>query len=93
MANTIRHKRSSVAGAVPAAAALVPGELAINTADGRLFTERDNGTVAEFQSKAEAGQPNGYAQLDATGRVVQSQAPLLGEPQENKVRRFFFGQL
>jgi len=82
MANTIRHKRSAVAGAAPTAAALVPGELAINTADGRLFTEKDNGTVVEF------------AQIDpATGRLQQSQAPLLGEPQENKVRRFFFGQL
>jgi hypothetical protein len=93
MANTIRHKRSATAGATPTAAALVPGELAINTADGKLFTEKDDSTVVEFQSKQELGQPNGYAQLDASGRVPPSQAPVVGEIQESKVRRFFFSQL
>ncbi len=48
MASSIRHKYSSVAGAVPAAGNLVPRELAINTADGRLFTETDGGAVVEF---------------------------------------------
>jgi hypothetical protein len=48
MANTILHKRSSTASAVPAAGALTPGELAINTADGKAFTKKDNGTVVEI---------------------------------------------
>ena len=48
MANVIKHKRSGTASAVPAAGSLVAGELAINTADGKLFTKRDNGTVVEI---------------------------------------------
>jgi hypothetical protein len=45
MANTIKHKRSSTAGATPSSGSLVAGELAINTADGKVFTKKDNGTV------------------------------------------------
>ena len=37
MANTIQLKRSSSAGAVPAANDLAEGELALNTADGEVF--------------------------------------------------------
>lgn len=48
MANTIRHKRNSTAGATPSAGSLVTGELAINTADGKLFTKTDSGTVVEI---------------------------------------------
>jgi len=48
MANTIRHKRSTTTGATPAAGSLVTGELAINTADGKLFTKKDDGTVVEI---------------------------------------------
>jgi len=39
MANVIKHKRSGTASAVPSAGSLVAGELAINTADGKLFTK------------------------------------------------------
>jgi len=48
MANTIRHKRSTTTGATPSSGSLVTGELAINTADGKLFTKKDNGTVVEI---------------------------------------------
>lgn len=48
MANTIRHKRNSTAAAIPAAASLSTGELAINTADGKLFTKKDNLSVIEI---------------------------------------------
>lgn len=44
----LRHKRNAVAATVPAPASLVVGELAINTADGKLFTKRDNGVVVEI---------------------------------------------
>jgi hypothetical protein len=52
MVNTIRHKRSSTAGATPAAGSLVTGELALNTADGKLFTKKDNGTIVEIGGSA-----------------------------------------
>lgn len=38
MSNIIRHKRSTVAGLSPVAPDLVTGELAVNSADGRLYT-------------------------------------------------------
>ena len=37
MAQTIKLKRSSVAGRVPTTSDLELGEIAINTADGKLF--------------------------------------------------------
>ena len=48
MANTILHKRSSTTGATPSAGSLTEGELAVNTADGKLFTKKTNGTVVEI---------------------------------------------
>lgn len=48
MANTILHKRSSTTGATPSSGSLSAGELAINTADGTLFTKKDDGTVVEI---------------------------------------------
>lgn len=50
MANTIRHKRSATTTAVPSAGSLSSGEMAINTADGIVFTKKDNGTVVEVGS-------------------------------------------
>lgn len=45
MASNIKFKRSSVAGKVPTSGQLPVGELAINTADGIVFTQRDDGSV------------------------------------------------
>jgi hypothetical protein len=47
MSNTILHKRSSTPGATPTAAQLALGELALNTADGKVFMEKGDGTVYE----------------------------------------------
>lgn len=55
MANTIRHKRNSTPGATPGAGTLVTGELAINTADGKLFTKKENGTVVEIGAGGGSG--------------------------------------
>lgn len=38
-------KKNTVAGAEPAASSLYQAELAINTADAKIFTKRDDGTV------------------------------------------------
>ena len=48
MTNIIKHKRSSISGVIPAADNLSSGELAINTADGKLFTRKSDGTVVEL---------------------------------------------
>lgn len=55
MVNTIRHKRSSTPSATPSAGSLVAGELAINTADGKLYTKKDDGTVVELASSGGGG--------------------------------------
>lgn len=47
MADKILLKRADTPGKAPAAGDLTPGELAVNTADGKLYTKRDNGTVKE----------------------------------------------
>jgi hypothetical protein len=45
MAQNIKLKRSSVSGKVPTTAQLEPGEIAINTADGKLYFERDDSSI------------------------------------------------
>ena len=46
MANTIRLKRSAVAGKVPATADLQLGEIAVNTTDGKLYLKKSDGAEA-----------------------------------------------
>lgn len=46
MATTVKLKRSSVSGKVPAVSDLSLGELALNTFDGKLYTKKDNGTAS-----------------------------------------------
>jgi hypothetical protein len=48
MANTIRIKRSSVAGKIPTLSDVSAGELAVNIADGKLFTRKETGGVASI---------------------------------------------
>lgn len=43
-----RHKRSSVPGKKPTISQLVSGELALNTADGKVFLLKDDNTVADI---------------------------------------------
>ena len=45
MASNIKFKRSSVPGKVPTSGQLPVGELAINTADGIVYTQKDDGSV------------------------------------------------
>jgi hypothetical protein len=45
MAQTIKLKRSATAGNEPALNQLELGEIAINTADGKMFIKRDDGTA------------------------------------------------
>lgn len=45
MANTIRLKRSAVAGKIPTTSDLALGEVGMNTYDGALYMKRDTGTA------------------------------------------------
>ena len=51
MATRIKHKRSSVAGKQPLVSQLDSGELAINTADGKVFLLRDDNTVQDITKR------------------------------------------
>ncbi len=48
MANTIQIKRSSTGSDTPSASDLAVGELAVNTADAKLFTKHTDGSVVEL---------------------------------------------
>jgi hypothetical protein len=56
MANTILLKKNSTAGTAPTAGQLSAGELAINTADGRLFAKNEAGTVVNLPVTSISGQ-------------------------------------
>ena len=51
MATKIKHKRSAVAGKQPIVSQLESGELAINTADGKVFLLRDDNTVQDITQR------------------------------------------
>ena len=48
MPNPIVPKKSGTAGAVPTSGQLLTGEIAVNTADGKLFVKKSDGTVGEI---------------------------------------------
>jgi hypothetical protein len=52
MAVPYQHKRSTTASAVPTTSDLIPGELAVNVYDGKLFLEKNSGspTVVSFRN-------------------------------------------
>jgi hypothetical protein len=83
MANTIKHKRSGTAGATPSSGSLVAGELAINTADGKLFTKKTDNSITEignvaagstgqvqFNNSGAFGADNGFTFDPSTEKVV-----------------------
>jgi hypothetical protein len=53
MANTIKLKRGS--GSDPGASDLAVGEIAIRTDEGKIFTKKDDGTVAEISGSGGGG--------------------------------------
>jgi hypothetical protein len=80
---------STTASAVPLAANLVPGELAINTADGKLYYEDSSGVVQVLASKAGAlgdvvgpasATDNALARFDlTTGKLIQNSVGILSD--------------
>ena len=59
MANTIKIKRSAVAGKAPVVGDLDLGELALNTYDGKLYTKKDNGTASIVELSGGGGSSAG----------------------------------
>ena len=55
MANKILHKRNNVTGQEPTAEQLDLGEIAINTADGKMFIKQSDGTIKDITQQIEKG--------------------------------------
>jgi hypothetical protein len=67
MANTLKIKRSSVEGKIPAVEDLQLGELAINTYDGKLFLKKNNSFVEYI---TEIGGNVGFDVKNQTGSTI-----------------------
>ena len=52
--STILHKRSSISGVTPSTSSLSAGEIAINTADGLLFTKTTDETIKTYWDRSSA---------------------------------------
>lgn len=48
MTSKVRHKRSSVPGKIPTAGQLETGQLALNTADGKVFMKKEDNSVQDI---------------------------------------------
>jgi hypothetical protein len=77
MANTIKVKRSSVAGKVPTTGDLELGEIAINTYDGKMYFEKNDGTASVVQVGnvigAASSTDNALVRFDSTtGKLIQN---------------------
>jgi hypothetical protein len=59
----IQLYHSTTPGAVPTAANLLPGELSINIADGKLFYENSSGVVTQFSAGITKGQSIAFAMI------------------------------
>ena len=72
MATKIVTKNSSTASAVPTASDLVQGELAVNVADKRLFTEDNGGAIVELGTNPYnfTANYNGSAKLTTTSTGI-----------------------
>lgn len=70
MAQVVKLKRTAVEGKVPTTATLELGELAINTYDGKIFFEKDNGTPSIQQIVTTDTQTTGSINL--TGAITAS---------------------
>ena len=71
MATKIVTKNSSTASAVPTASDLVQGELAVNVADKRLFTEDNGGSIVELGTNPST--------LTVTGEITANGGIALGD--------------
>ena len=75
MANTIKLKRGS--GSNPGASDLSVGELAIRTDEGKIFTKKDDGSVAEISGGG--------------GEIVDDTSPQLGGNLDVNTKNILFG--
>jgi len=67
MANVIKLKQSSVVGRVPTISNLVQGEIAVNTADEKIYTKNSSGAIVELGKGSEFTSSNTAPSSPADG--------------------------
>lgn len=77
MAQVVKLKRTSVQGRIPSTANLELGELAINTHDGRIFFQKDDGTLSIQEILTTNSQNSGSFNL--TGAISASSLSISGD--------------
>ena len=77
MAQVVKLKRTSVQGRIPSIANLELGELAINTHDGRLFFQKDDGTLSIQEILTTNSNNSGSFNL--TGAISASSLSISGD--------------
>ena len=77
MAQTIKLKRTAVQGKIPTTSNLDLGELAINTHDGRIFFQKDDGTLSIQEILTTNSQNSGSFNL--TGAISASSLSISGD--------------
>ena len=77
MAQVVKLKRTSVQGRIPSIVNLELGELAINTHDGRIFFEKDDGTLSIQEILTTNSQNSGSFNL--TGAISASSLSISGD--------------
>lgn len=83
MATKIKHKRSSVAGKQPLVSQLDSGELAINTADGKVYLLRDDNTVQDITKRVFENDTS--VQVDDIGDPDQAQVTVTVNNEEKMI--------
>ena len=73
MASKLKHIRSSVPGRVPTDSQIEPGQIAINTADGKIFTKKDNGEIVALQAVDPDFASSSIFQGDTSLTIVDNQ--------------------
>lgn len=85
MTNTVRVKRSAVAGKVPLTTDLELGEIAVNTHDGKMFIKKDDGTAAVVEVGALASSPTITLSGDVSGSGTTSIVVTVADDSHNHV--------
>ena len=95
MANTIQLKRNATATTVPTSGQLSAGELAVNTADGKLYLKKDDTTIVQVGNQPAGSttqvQFNNAGVLGASAALVFDSATEILRVRSHATRYFTIG--
>ena len=65
---SILLKRNNTSGLAPIPEEMVPGELAVNTTDGTIYTKKEDGTIIAVASASDLPLPTSIPWTSVTGK-------------------------